>query len=316
VTSPPTTKTSPPSAPSGLLVVDKSEGPTSHDVVAVARRALGTKAVGHTGTLDPMATGVLLLAIGEGTKLVSMLGGESKVYRTTIRFGVETHTLDAQGEVVAEAMVPPLDVAKVAGALQAFLGQQSQVPPKVSAIKQDGQSAHARARRGEDFDLDARSVRLDNVEVHGVTQHEADITLRCGKGFYVRSLARDLAYALGTFAHLTQLRRLENAGFRADDGVSFEALLRAAKVEPALREGIRARILPLSAACQRLPHVRIAEEGVIHLRHGRPWDVPAALRNIAADGAELIALDEAGVPRAIVRVDGGRFRVQRGLNAD
>jgi tRNA pseudouridine55 synthase len=283
--------------------------------VAVARRALGTKAVGHTGTLDPMATGVLLLAVAEATKLVSMLGGESKVYRTTVRFGVETHSLDAQGEVVAEAPVPPLDEASVSAALKAFLGQQMQVPPKVSAIKQDGQSAHARARRGEDFELNARSVRLDHVELHAIRGNEVDITLRCGKGFYVRSLARDLAHALGTVGHLTQLRRLENAGFRTDDAVSFNVLLRAAKLEPALRAGIRDKLLPLPVACLRLPHVHIPEEGIAHLRHGRPWEVPAPLKAAAPEQAELIGIDEAGVPRAILRVDGGHFRVQRGLNA-
>ncbi|MFM2419688.1 MAG: hypothetical protein RL385_4411, partial [Pseudomonadota bacterium] len=146
--------------------------------------------------------------------------------------------------------------------------------------------------------------------------HEVDLTLRCGKGFYVRSLARDLAHALGTVGHLTQLRRLENAGFRTDDAVSFDVLLRAAKLDPALRVGIRDKLLPLPVACLRLPHVHIPDEGIAHLRHGRPWEVPASLKSSAPDHAELIGIDETGVPRAILRVEAGCFRVQRGLNAD
>jgi tRNA pseudouridine55 synthase len=304
----------PPSGePSGLLIVDKTCGPTSHDVVAVARRVLGTKAVGHTGTLDPMATGALLVVVGEATKLVGMLGAADKVYRTSIQLGVATRSLDAEGERVAEAPVPPLGRAEVEAALAEFMGEIDQVPPQVSAIKVDGQTAMQRARRGETVELAARRVRVDGFELHRVEGDVIELSVRCGKGFYVRSLARDLAARLGTLGHLTSLRREENAGFAAAGAVTFDELLRAAKVAPSERPAIAARLVPLREVCARLPRVAIDEVGLVHVRHGRRCPLDHVLSRSAEGPEELIATDAEGQPHAIVRELDGALKVLRGF---
>jgi tRNA pseudouridine55 synthase len=305
--------TSPKAEISGLLLVDKSLGPTSHDVVAVARRALGTRAVGHTGTLDPTASGALVLVIGEATKLVNMLSGGEKRYHATLQLGAETTTLDAGGEVVATAAVPALTRADVEQAARAFAGEIEQRAPLVSAIKIEGRSLQKRVRAGETVEAPLRRVRIDALEIEAFDGQRVVFSVRCGKGFYVRALARDLAAALGTLGHLTALRRTHNAGFSVDDAVTFESLRAAARGTDQDRENVRARLLPLVSLCQRLPHASFDDDACTSLRHGRALSVTDWAHLGLEEQAELIAFSSAGQPVAIVQRSLDTLRVLRGF---
>jgi tRNA pseudouridine55 synthase len=300
----------------GLLIVDKARGPTSHDVVNVARRALQTKAIGHTGTLDPMATGVLILVVGEGTKLVNSLAALSKRYETTIKLGVSTVTLDAQGEVDQTADVPPFTRADVEAAAASFLGDIEQQAPNVSAIKVDGKSLYKRVRGGEVVEAPMRRVRLDAIDVHAVRADELELSLVCGSGFYVRSLARDLAARLGTLGHLTALRRSHNGSHAADGAVTFDQL-RACRDDEALRAQVKARVLPLREVCRTLPHVTLDETGVHHARCGRVIPRAHMVSEVSVSTAtrtgSLVAFDEAGEPVALVELLADHLRVLRGF---
>lgn len=341
-------------APHGVLVVDKPRGPTSHDVVAWVRRALGTRAVGHAGTLDPMATGALIVLVGEAAKLSAYLTADAKRYEATLRLGAETHTLDAEGEVVATAPVPPLTRAQVEAALASFVGTHAQRAPVVSAIKQDGVALHARVRRGEDVEAPLREVVLHEAVLthleegrelapHAVsTSSCADeageqraspregavvaLTLRLhtGKGFYVRSLGRDLAHALGTVGHLSALRRTASGVFGvgafATTPVVEGALLEAAaRGDAAARAEVRASLIPLERACDALPGVVLSDDGVRVARMGQPLvaeSFAAGLPSVEDPGQVLVARAPEGAPVALIRRgDDGTFRVARGFVA-
>ncbi|MDB4976733.1 MAG: tRNA pseudouridine synthase [Myxococcaceae bacterium] len=298
----------------GVLVVDKARGPTSHDVVNVARRALGTKAIGHTGTLDPMATGVLVLVVGEATKLVNSLAALSKAYEATVRLGATTLTLDAEGEVDESASIPPLTRADVESAAQGFLGEHDQQAPNVSAIKVDGKSLYKRVRSGQVVDAPFRRVWLDAIEIRDVRPEEIDLALTCGSGFYVRSLARDLARGLGTLGHLSALRRTQNGRFALADAVSFETL-RAARDDEALRTEVKARLLPLREVCRSLPHLTLDQEGVRHARCGRAVPLTHMVVTPSAMAPSIVAFDEAGEPVALVELVDEHLRVLRGFRS-
>jgi tRNA pseudouridine55 synthase len=293
----------------GLLIVDKPSGCTSHDVVQRVRRALKQKSVGHAGTLDPLATGVLVVAIGEGTKLVSHLQADDKRYEVTITLGAETDSLDADGEVTETAPVPPLDVSKVTQAANAFLGRHLQEAPKLSAIKVGGRSLHRRARRGEDVDAPVREVELHEVLVESVTSTEISLKLHCAKGFYVRSFARDLARALGTLGHVKTLRRTASGPFRVagalhGDHVTAEAIL--------------AQLIPLREACGALRRVELTEEGVGHAPHGRPIAAAHVVGEDWRDGSDdepLALFGPHGEPVALGRRADGGIRVVRGFTS-
>ncbi|UTT62509.1 tRNA pseudouridine(55) synthase TruB [Microcella humidisoli] len=217
--------------PTGLLLVDKPQGLTSHDVVARARRALGTRKVGHAGTLDPMATGLLTLGAGPATRLLTYLVGLDKTYETTMRLGAATTTDDAEGEVVSTA-----DVAAIAAVtdehlgegIRALTGEIDQRPSSVSAIKVDGKRAYDRVRAGEAVELASRRVTISAFEVLAVRRTpdaiEVDARIDCSSGTYIRALARDLGSALGVGGHLTALRRTRVGPFDVADAVSLEAL--------------------------------------------------------------------------------------------
>ena len=245
----------------GILIVDKPAGCTSHDVVQRIRKALRQRSVGHAGTLDPLATGVLVVAVGEGTKLVSHLQSDDKRYEVTIALGAETDSLDADGEVTETADVPPLDAATVEQALQPFIGRHPQEAPKLSAIKVGGTPLHRRMRRGEDVEAPVREVELYEATVDEVSKEALVLSLHCGKGFYVRSLARDLARALGTLGHVKVLRRTASGAFSIDDGLYGDQMT---------AEAIAERLIPLNEACGALRRVELTDEGVGHARHGRP----------------------------------------------
>lgn len=196
---------------SGIVVVDKPAGMTSHAVVAKTRKIVGTRKIGHAGTLDPMATGVLVLGINRATRLLGHLMLTDKGYDTTMRLGVSTTTDDAEGEVTATTPTAGLDEAAVRDALAAFVGDIEQVPTQVSAIKVDGKRAYERVRNGEEVTLEARPVTIHEIVVHDVRlggDHvDLDVSMRCTSGTYVRAVARDLGRALGVGGHLTALRR-------------------------------------------------------------------------------------------------------------
>ncbi len=248
-----------PTGPVGFCVVDKPSGWTSHDVVARCRRLLGTRKVGHSGTLDPMATGVLVLGVGPATRLLTFLSGVDKDYLATIRLGVETDTLDADGEVVAthDTAVGP-DAVRAAAA--ALTGALDQVPPMVSAVKVDGVRLHERARAGEVVDRPARSVQVDRFDVSPTDDPlvwRADVS--CSSGTYVRVLAADLGHAVGSGAHLTSLRRTRVGPFTLDDAVPLD------DVEPD-------RLLPPGAISRVLATVQVDAGTAIDVGHGKVLD--------------------------------------------
>ncbi|MFT3921982.1 MAG: tRNA pseudouridine(55) synthase TruB [Myxococcales bacterium] len=302
----------------GVLVVDKSRGPTSHDVVSNARRALRTRAIGHSGTLDPMATGVLVLAIGEGTKLVNYLMASRKVYETTVLLGRTTSSLDADGDVVAEAPVPELSREQVEACARAFVGEIDQRVPDVSAIKVDGVPLYQRARKGQEVDAPTRRVSLHSLEILAVREREIDLRLSCSKGFYVRSLARDLAEALGTVGHLSALRRLQNGAFSVTQAVDQVQLRAAAQGDEELRARMRAAVLPLHQVARGLSHVVLSETGAQHAFHGRLVPVSEVRSEVSTDdggGVVKVAFDEQGSVLGLVeRVESGdSWRVVRGI---
>jgi len=221
-----------PDVPSGVVVVDKPGQITSHGVVARVRRLAGTRKVGHAGTLDPMATGVLVLGVNRATRLLGHLMLTEKGYDATIRLGVSTVTDDAEGETTAVAPALHVDPARIRRALLAFTGEIDQVPTAVSAIKVDGQRAYARVRAGEDVELKARTVtisRLDVLDVRAVPDVaegcvDVDVSMRCSAGTYVRAVARDLGAVLGTGGHLTALRRTAVGPFTLDAASTLEQL--------------------------------------------------------------------------------------------
>lgn len=294
----------------GLLIVDKPTGCTSHDVVQRVRRALKQKSVGHAGTLDPLATGVLVVAVGEGTKLVSHLQSDDKRYEVTIALGADTDSLDADGEVTETSEVPPFDVATVERALEPFIGRHPQEAPKLSAIKVGGRPLHRRARQGEDVQAPVREVELHSARVDAVGPAELTLSLHCGKGFYVRSLARDLARALGTRGHVKALRRTASGAFGIDGALYGDGLT---------LEGIAERLIPLRDACGALRRVDLSEAGVGHARHGRPIAAEHAVGDAwreAADDEPLALFGPDGEPVALARRDGEGLRVVRGFRTD
>jgi tRNA pseudouridine55 synthase len=209
----------------GLLLVDKPAGVTSHDVVNVARRALGERRVGHAGTLDPFATGLLVVLAGRATRLIPHVSGDPKVYDATIRFGAETDTEDLLGTVVREAAAP--DEAAVRAAMPALTGWLDQVPPAYSAKRVQGRRAYDLAREGVAVELPPSRVRVDAWELlawRDGERVEADVRVTCGGGTYIRSLARDLARAVGSAAHLSALRRVRSGAFAVTDAITLDRL--------------------------------------------------------------------------------------------
>lgn len=255
---------------SGWLVVDKPAGPTSTAIVNKVRWALDAKKAGHAGTLDPEATGVLAVALGEATKTVPYITDAMKAYEFTVRLGVATNTDDAEGEPIGTSDLRPTDEA-IKDALNRFIGDIEQVPPQFSAVKIDGQRAYKRARDGEEMTLAARPLFVESLLL--IDRPDADhVTLEmvCGKGGYVRSIARDLGQALGCLGHVRELRRVWSGPFDAADGVTLEEIEALARTE-----ALDAKLLPLEAGLADLPEVRATAEGATRLRNGNPGMVIA-----------------------------------------
>lgn len=210
--------------PSGVLLVDKAEEMTSHDVVAIARRALNTKKIGHCGTLDPMATGLLMLVIGKATKIQDLLMSEDKQYVGTLRLGSTTSTQDRQGETLDIKEVGDYPAEQVHQAFSGFMGDFEQIPPMVSAIKKDGVPLYKLARQGIEIVREPRKVHITGFEINRIELPEVDFVVNCSKGFYVRTYAHDIGGVLGCGAHLSALRRTRSGKFTLDRSVTIADL--------------------------------------------------------------------------------------------
>ncbi len=253
---------------SGWLVIDKPAGITSTSVVNKVRWALGAKKAGHAGTLDPDATGVLAVALGEATKTIPFVQDALKCYRFTVRWGTRTSTDDASGEVVATSALRP-DRAAIEAALPDFRGEILQVPPKVSAVKVEGARAYDLAREGEEFDLAARPLWVESLDLLDCPDADtAMFEMVCGKGGYVRSIARDLGDRLGCEGHVLSLRRIWSGPFEAEAGVGLDTVERLAQ-----SPDLDAMLLPLEIGLADLPEVRATAEGAARLRNGNPGQV-------------------------------------------
>ncbi|ANY08377.1 tRNA pseudouridine(55) synthase TruB [Pseudonocardia sp. HH130630-07] len=257
-----------PPPPPGLVIVDKDRGPTSHDVVGKLRRIMGTRKVGHAGTLDPMATGVLVVGIERATKLLGHLSLDTKAYTATVRLGQATDTDDAEGEPLAEPVPVTADEAGVRAAMAVLTGDIMQVPSAVSAVKIDGKRAYQRVRDGETVEIPARPVTVSAFELREVRTDggflDLDVAVECSSGTYVRALARDLGAALGVGGHLTALRRTRVGPFTLEHARTVEQLAG----DPGLS-------LDLAAAVDTaFPRVEVDADAVTDVRTGR--SLPAA----------------------------------------
>jgi tRNA pseudouridine55 synthase len=210
--------------PDGVLLVDKAAGMTSHDVVALVRRRLSIKKVGHCGTLDPLATGLLLLTLGRGTKIQDLLMSEDKEYAGTMTLGATTDTQDRAGQILEERQVPPLTEENVRAAFEKFRGDFYQMPPMVSAIKQGGVPLYKLARQGKTVEREPRLVHVYSYTIQQIASPDIDFSVSCSKGFYVRTYAHDIGEELGCGAHLKELRRTRSGRFPVDGAVTVEEL--------------------------------------------------------------------------------------------
>lgn len=215
--------------PSGVLLIDKASGMTSHDVVAIARRQLNMKKIGHCGTLDPMATGLLMLVINRATKIQDLLMSEDKTYTGTMTLGVTTSSQDKEGEVEEEKEVPALSDDEITGAFEKFTGDFEQIPPMVSAIKKDGVPLYKLARKGKVVERKPRAIYVKDYEITRTDLPEIDFRVDCSKGFYVRTYAHDIGQTLGCGAHLSALRRTRSGKFTLDCAVPVDVLKEASR---------------------------------------------------------------------------------------
>ena len=296
----------------GWIILDKPVGLGSTTAVSAVKRILReagepkTK-VGHGGTLDPLASGVLPIALGEATKLCGRMLDATKAYEFSIRFGEETDTLDAEGEVVARSKVRPTP-EQVEAILRRFAGEIEQVPPAYSALKIDGKAAYARARAGEQVELQSRRVTVHSLDllpasmVRSKDRNEITLAATVSKGTYIRSLARDIAHALGTVGHLSYLRRSRAGPFSLESAISLDFLEEAAKARALTRT-----VLPLEAALDDIPALPVTPDQARLLRHGQMlFGVPAKPGlGLATSG---------GTPVALVEASADGLRVVRGFN--
>jgi len=290
----------------GWIILDKPLGPGSTQAVSAIKRLLReagepkTK-VGHGGTLDPLASGVLPIALGEATKVAGRMLDASKEYAFTLRFGEETDTLDGEGKVIATSHVIPT-AEQVQEILPGFTGEISQVPPAYSALKIGGKAAYARARSGEEVELTPRDVTIGELRLISQSGNEASLIAKVSKGTYIRSLARDIAQALGTVGHVSYLRRTRAGPFGLDKAVSLDFLTEIAKARQLTRA-----VLPLEAALDDIPALPVTPDQAQLLRHGQK------LVGFPAQPGLCMATLE-GTPVALVEASADGLRVVRGFN--
>ena len=288
----------------GILLIDKPQGMTSHDVVRRVRRLLRTRRVGHTGTLDPLATGVLPIAVGEATRIVQFLMEGDKTYRAVLKLGETTTTQDAEGEVLERRPVEGVTAEAVVAAARSFEGVIRQLPPMYSALKKDGVPLYRLARQGIEVERESREVRIDRLQILDVDLPLITLEVDCSKGTYVRTLCHDLGIALGTGAHLVALRRTRSGSFTEADCVALERLETDGTATPPL--------LSVDEALCGMPALEIDAEAARRLADG----IPPALSSLsAAPGCpegETVRLMHAGTLLAIARFAPGRLSEKRG----
>jgi tRNA pseudouridine55 synthase len=280
----------------GVLLLDKPVGPTSHDVVQRVRRLAGTRKVGHAGTLDPAASGLLVLGVGAATRLLPYVVGLDKTYLATVRLGVATTTDDAEGEPLREPVaVPEAVLARVPEALAAFSGEQDQVPSAVSAVHVNGRRAHELVRAGEPVELAPRRVRIDRIELLGADGPDLELAVDCSSGTYIRALARDLGAALGVGGHVTALRRTRIGPLAVEEAAPAEEL----------------RLLPPAALARRLfPVVEVDAADALALSQGKRLPLPGV-----ADAEPVAVIGPDGALVGLVAVAGGVAAVRMNLPA-
>ena len=287
---------------SGWLIVDKPAGVGSTDVVGRVRWALDAKKAGHAGTLDPDATGVLAVALGEATKTVPLLTEALKAYDFTVTWGAETATDDASGEVLRQSDSRP-DADAIRAALPAFVGEIMQVPPAFSAVKVDGERAYALAREGAAVDLAARPLYVDELTLLATRVDSADLHMVCGKGGYVRSIARDLGRALGCLGHVAHLRRVWSGPFDVADAVPYDLVDRANLAE------LESHLLPIQSALSDLTELRATDQGAIRILNGNPGQVTTG-----AEFGEQVWVSHQGRAICIGRYLSGEVQPDRVFN--
>ncbi len=299
-------------AVNGWLVVDKPLGITSTQVVGRVRRVLRPRKLGHGGTLDPLATGLLPIAMGEATKTVSYVMDGRKSYRFTLRWGQATETDDAEGAVIEESDQRP-EAAAIEAVLPDFTGEIEQIPPLYSAIKVGGRRAYDLARAQADFELKARTVTVYKLTLTEVPDRDhAVFEVVCGKGTYMRSLARDLGRATGTVAHITELRRLTVGPFTEDDAISLESLESMGHSPAALEQ-----VLPVETALDDIPALALSETEANRLRCGQAVSMVArAHRDRIRDlrNGAIVFATSGGKPVALARYEAGGIHPVRVLN--
>ena len=294
---------------SGILVVDKQSGSSSNDVVQFAKRLYGARKVGHTGSLDPLATGVLPLCFGEATKFSQFLLSSDKVYLARIQLGVATASGDSEGDIIAEKPVPDLTEEQVESALDAFRGEISQIPSMFSALKHKGQPLYKLARQGIEVEREPRQVTVFSNELIERTADTLLLKIHCSKGTYVRSIAEDLGTALGCGGHVIELRRLQAGPFCEADLVTIEALEQAKETG-----GLDALLQPVSSAVSQWPEVQLSANSTFYVRQGQPVQVAHAptegwvrlMDETGKDGGAFIGVGEI--------IDDGRVAPRRLVN--
>ncbi len=278
-----------------MLIIDKPPGPTSFDVVHMVRAALKVKKVGHTGTLDPMATGLLPICLGDATKIAGYITQGDKAYTANIKLGAETDTQDAQGKVLRQAPVPPLTRAVLEDALAAFRGPLLQVPPMYSAVKIDGKRLYELARAGEEVERQPRPVTVHALDLLDFTPDSLTVQVRCSKGFFVRTLAFDLGRRLGCGAHLAALRRTHSGSFSLAQALPLQTLLE--RVAAQAWGEISSRLVSPNDALAEMPPLSLPGPLAAKVRHGVAMDPPAdtpvgRIRVLDGGSGELLAIAE------------------------
>jgi len=297
----------------GWVCLDKPFGMGSTEAVSKVRRLFDAQKAGHAGTLDPLASGILPIALGEATKTVPFMMEAQKVYRFTLNWGISTDSLDREGEITGRSDVRP-DVEAVRAALPAFVGAIDQVPPQFSAIKVDGQRAYDLAREGTDFELASRRVMIHEAAVSDSPDADhVELTIRTGKGVYVRSLARDLAAALGAEGHVSALRRERVGPFSTENAVSLDFL-----TDLVHRDAASEGLLPVATALDDIPELAVTDQDAFSLRQGRPIVLlprqVETLKGRLRDGCRTVSAFQGQTLVALGQLRAGRLEPDRVFN--
>lgn len=290
----------------GILIVDKPQGMTSHAVVGRIRRLFGLRKVGHAGTLDPLATGVLVVALGQATRILQFLMQENKVYRASLVLGKTTDTQDSEGQVVATHDPGNLDAQAIADICQSMVGCYEQMPPMYSALKKDGVPLYKLARQGVEVTRKPRRITIFDLELLAVEPPNVTFEVHCSKGTYVRTICHDIGVKLGCGAHLTALRRLQSAPFNEREAVTLET------IEETAPEDRPKLLLTIAEALREYPSLSVCQEGITRLSYGIPPTVDMIVGTIdLEEGTQVLLVGPKG-PLAMVTYAPSRTRESRG----